>query len=148
MLIWRFFWGGGRNSPQWASPFSMFLDHTQRHTTVARSPLHEGSARRRDLYLTTHRHPCPGWDVGSFAQPYYFSVYIYCLYRISIIQNYLHGFCTYKKCWGEANFWYHRDLLCTVFFVSYTKRLGSIIQGMQLFGKIILSCSFSQLFGF
>jgi hypothetical protein len=29
------------------------LDHTETHTTVARTPLVEGSARRRDLYLTT-----------------------------------------------------------------------------------------------
>jgi hypothetical protein len=29
------------------------LDHTQAHTTVGRTPLDEGSARRRDLYLTT-----------------------------------------------------------------------------------------------
>jgi hypothetical protein len=29
------------------------LDHTQTHTTVGRAPLGEGSARRRDLYLTT-----------------------------------------------------------------------------------------------
>ena len=32
----------------------MFLDHTQRRTTVVRTPLDEWSARRRDLYLTTH----------------------------------------------------------------------------------------------
>ena len=32
----------------------MFLDHTQRRTTVGRTPLDERSARRRDLYLTTH----------------------------------------------------------------------------------------------
>jgi hypothetical protein len=32
------------------------LDHTQTHTTVGRTPLDEGSARRRDLYLTTHKH--------------------------------------------------------------------------------------------
>jgi len=32
----------------------MFLDHTQRHTTVGRTPLDEWSIRRRDLYLTTH----------------------------------------------------------------------------------------------
>ena len=31
----------------------MFLDHTRR-TTVGRTPLDEWSARRRDLYLTTH----------------------------------------------------------------------------------------------
>jgi hypothetical protein len=28
------------------------LDHTETHTTVGRTPLDEGSARRRDLYLT------------------------------------------------------------------------------------------------
>jgi hypothetical protein len=34
---------------------SRFHDHTHlRHTTVGRSPLDEGPARRRDLYLTTH----------------------------------------------------------------------------------------------
>jgi len=38
---------------QWASSFTKFLDHI-RHTTVGRSPLGEWSARRRDLYLTTH----------------------------------------------------------------------------------------------
>jgi hypothetical protein len=31
----------------------MFLDHTRR-TKVGRTPLDERSARRRDLYLTTH----------------------------------------------------------------------------------------------
>ena len=35
-------------------PFLMFLDHTQRRSTVGRSPLDEWSVRRRDLYLTTH----------------------------------------------------------------------------------------------
>ena len=34
--------------------FLMFLDHTQRRTTVGSTPLDERSARRRDLYLTTH----------------------------------------------------------------------------------------------
>ena len=44
------------NSPQWAraSSFTRFLDHTQRRTTVSRSPLNEWSARRRDLNLTIH----------------------------------------------------------------------------------------------
>ena len=47
------FW---RNSPQWvrASSFMTFLGHTQRRTTVDRTPLDKWSARRRDLYLTTH----------------------------------------------------------------------------------------------
>ena len=34
-------------------PFLMFLDNTQRRSTVGRIPLDEWSARRRDLYLTT-----------------------------------------------------------------------------------------------
>ena len=47
------FW---HNSPQWASAssFTRFLDHKQRRTTVAKTPLDEWSARRRDLYLTKH----------------------------------------------------------------------------------------------
>ena len=35
-------------------PFLMFLDHTQRRSTVGRTPVDQWSARRRDLYLTTH----------------------------------------------------------------------------------------------
>ena len=48
-----------------ASSFLRFLDHTQRRITVGRTPLDEWSARRRDLYLTTHttlttdKHLCP-----------------------------------------------------------------------------------------
>ena len=51
-----------------ASSFLRFPYHTQRRITLGRTPLDEWSARRRDLYLTTHvtltteRHPCPGWD--------------------------------------------------------------------------------------
>ena len=43
-------------APQWAraSSFTWFLDHTQRHTTVGKTPLDEWSVRRRDLYSTTH----------------------------------------------------------------------------------------------
>ena len=37
-----------------ASSFLRFLDHTQRRTTIGRTPLDLWSARRRDLYLTTH----------------------------------------------------------------------------------------------
>jgi len=37
-----------------ASSFLRVLHHTQLHTPVARTPLDEWSARRRDLYLTTH----------------------------------------------------------------------------------------------
>jgi len=45
-----FFW---HKNTQWAraSSFMRFLDHTQRHTSVGRTPLDEWSACRRDLYL-------------------------------------------------------------------------------------------------
>jgi hypothetical protein len=48
--------GGGRCDPArvMASSFLRFLDHTQRRSTVARTPLDEWSARRRDLYLTIY----------------------------------------------------------------------------------------------
>ena len=36
------------------SLFLRFLDHTQRRTTVRRTPLEESAARRREFYLTTH----------------------------------------------------------------------------------------------
>ena len=46
----------GATAPHWtrASSFTRFLDYIQRRTTVGRTPLDEGSARRRDLYLTTY----------------------------------------------------------------------------------------------
>jgi len=53
-LVVRYcFW---RDSPQWARPssFMRFLDHTQPRNTAGRTPLDDWSARRRDLYLTTH----------------------------------------------------------------------------------------------
>ena len=37
-----------------SSSFLRFLDHTQRRTTVGRTPLDESSARHRDFYLTAH----------------------------------------------------------------------------------------------
>jgi len=47
-----YFW---RNSSQWAtaSSFMRFLDHTQRRTTVGRTPMDERSACRRELWHTT-----------------------------------------------------------------------------------------------
>jgi hypothetical protein len=55
-LIFNIFFSLWRNSPTRAraNSFARFLDHTQWHTTVGRNPLDERSARRRDLYLTTH----------------------------------------------------------------------------------------------
>ena len=46
----------GSTAPQWGrvSLFIRFLDHTQRRTTVGRTPLDDWSARHRDLCLTTH----------------------------------------------------------------------------------------------
>jgi len=49
-----FFMGPATQRGVMASSFLIFLDHTQRRTTVGMTPLYEWSARRRDLYLTTH----------------------------------------------------------------------------------------------
>ena len=38
----------------WLLIFTRCSNHTQRRTTVGRTPLNEWSVRRRDLYLTTH----------------------------------------------------------------------------------------------
>ena len=56
-LFLCFFLFGGGHSPHWdrASSFPRILDHTQRRFTDSRTPLDEWSARRRDLYLTTHK---------------------------------------------------------------------------------------------
>ena len=55
-----------------ASSFLRFLAHTQRRITVGRTPLDEWSARRRDLYLTTHNtqhgHSCSRRDSDPQSQ--------------------------------------------------------------------------------
>jgi hypothetical protein len=54
--------------------FCFSLDHTQTHATVGRTPLDEGSARRRDLYLTKQtltrykKILCPRWDSNPRSQ--------------------------------------------------------------------------------
>ena len=75
-LVWNFSLFLGTTAPPWtrASPFTRFLDHTQRRTTVGRTPLDKWSARRRDLYLTTHtklttdKRPCLWWDSNPQSQ--------------------------------------------------------------------------------
>jgi hypothetical protein len=47
--------------------FIFTCSHSDTHTTVGRTPLDEGSAHRRDLYLTTQtltrdKYPCHRWD--------------------------------------------------------------------------------------
>jgi hypothetical protein len=42
------------SSTRAVASFLRFLDHTQRRSTTCRTALDERSARRRDLYLTTH----------------------------------------------------------------------------------------------
>ena len=57
-LLFSFFCSNSPPPPptKWAraTSFTRFLDHTQRRTTVGSTPLYERSARRRELYLTTH----------------------------------------------------------------------------------------------
>jgi hypothetical protein len=51
---WIFPCGAAPQRGEMASGFLRLLHHTQRHTIVGRSPLDVRSARRGDLYLTTH----------------------------------------------------------------------------------------------
>jgi hypothetical protein len=55
-----------RCDPTWVmtSSFLRFLDYTQQRTTMGRTPLDEWSARRRNLYLTTHNRQKPMPPVG------------------------------------------------------------------------------------
>ena len=52
-----FFRGSAAQRGPMASSLLRFLDHTQLRITAGRTPLDEWSARRRDLYLTTHNTP-------------------------------------------------------------------------------------------
>jgi hypothetical protein len=52
IYIYSFLWCCGPTRAM--ASFLKFLYHTQRHTTVGWTPLDERSARRRDVYLTTH----------------------------------------------------------------------------------------------
>jgi hypothetical protein len=51
-----FFCGAATQRGSWPPHSWGFLDHTQRRTTVDRTPLDEWSARRRDLYLDNTQH--------------------------------------------------------------------------------------------
>jgi hypothetical protein len=58
-LFWshhNFVWFCRDSPPIWvmSSLFLRFLDHTQRRTTVGRTPLDKRSARHTNLYLITH----------------------------------------------------------------------------------------------
>ena len=53
LFLFCFLWRCGPTRAM-ASSVLRFLDHTQRRITVGKTPLYKWSARRRDLYLTTH----------------------------------------------------------------------------------------------
>ena len=53
LIFFFFLWHNGLIRARVSSSMR-FLHHTQRRITVGRNPLDEWSARRRDLYLTTH----------------------------------------------------------------------------------------------
>jgi len=90
-----------------ASSFMSFLDHTQRPTTVGRTPLDEWSARRIDLYLTTYNThnrqtsmPPVGFEptISAGKRPQIYSLDgaatgtgLICLYGV-ILFNYAHTF--------------------------------------------------------
>jgi len=54
ILLLFFLCGAATQRGSWPPHSWGFLDHTQRRTSVGRTPLDEWSARHRDLYLKTH----------------------------------------------------------------------------------------------
>ena len=99
LLLILYFFLLWRCDPTWvmASSFLRFVDHTQRRTTVGRTPVDEWSARRREIYLTTHNNhnrqismPPVGFEpivydleTSRIGAPYiYIYIYIY-IYDIS-----------------------------------------------------------------
>ena len=91
-----------------ASSFLMrFLDHTQRCTTFGRTPLDEWSARRRDLYLTTHNTsrqtsmPPVGFEptisAGERPQTYALDRAATGIGTISPLQDYMYNLCSRPK---------------------------------------------------
>ena len=87
----------------------MFLDHTRRRTTVSRTPLDEWSARRRDLYLTTHDSQqtnihAPRWDSSPRSQQA--SGHRHTLWWIW-------GICS-GPCWGIGGGMTYTIAVCTV----------------------------------
>ena len=54
ILVTLFLFSATASQLTMAPSFTGSLDHTQRHTTVGRTPLDECSARRRELYLKAH----------------------------------------------------------------------------------------------
>jgi hypothetical protein len=57
--------------------FSRLHDHTFRHTTLGRTPLDEGPARRRDLYLTKHN--TQKRQTSTPLAGYFFFFFFFCL---------------------------------------------------------------------
>jgi len=67
----------GATAPSGSGPPHLwgFIVHTQRYTTVDKTPLNEWSSHRRDIYLTATttttrnmRHPCPRWNSNPQSQ--------------------------------------------------------------------------------
>jgi len=72
-----FFFHGQTAANRPGNPHYWGFTITLRHTTVGRTPLHEWSVRRRELYLTTqkkthkNRQPCPRQDLLYFNTLFY-----------------------------------------------------------------------------
>jgi len=73
----NFGWAGQDRCQIWATApsFLTFIDHTQRRTTIRKTPLDEWSDRRIELYPTTHKNhnrqtsmPPVGFETHSFSR--------------------------------------------------------------------------------
>jgi hypothetical protein len=124
-------------SPQLArtAPFTRFLDHTQRHKTIGRTPLDEWSARRRNPYLTTQHtdihaliwirtynlsrraatdlrlRPRGHWDRHSHTT--------YC-HILPTVTYYLHSYTTYSHILPTATYYLQSPPTFTYYLQSHT----------------------------
>jgi hypothetical protein len=113
-----------------ASSFLRFLDNTQRRTTFGRTFLDERSARRRDVYLTTHN--TQETDIQT---------------DITLNDNVLNSRCTYRRHFGRI-----QTLIC--FFLSLLYLPSHYFSYLVLTQSILflypelLSCSSSSLYSY
>jgi hypothetical protein len=125
-----------------ASSFTRFLDHTQRSTTVGRTPLDEWSARRRVLYLKTHNThnrqtfmPPVGFestisvDKWELRLDYGRSPHAYVSQRLQIqLELLITSGMPLETCWAFNERWnnkfYYKVASCWLFLLSHTAMNG------------------------
>ena len=126
------FCGAATQRGSWPPHSWGFLDHTQRRTTVGRTSLDEWSARRRDLYLTTHNThtrqtsmPPVGFDpmISAGERPQ-----TYVLDRAANFISASHFKSNHHDLWGS---FIHRAFVLTPLSVNLPVEVGVYVSGVM-----------------